>query len=307
MTTAQHDYHPDLKRSARLLPRGLAGPRSLRIVRVLQGGLTRLQRARGVDVRMLPSGASVRIFRPVGVAADAPVLVWIHGGGYVLGEAAQDDELCGRFGAELGAVVVSVDYRLAPEHPFPAALDDCYEALALVRELEGVDPTRVAIGGASAGGGLAAQLALRVKERGDTAPVLQLLAYPMLDDRTGVDGPSPLESRFRMWNSSSNRFGWSSYLGGAAPEIVAPARRDDLAGLAPAWIGVGDLDLFHGEDVEYARRLRASGAACDLEVIPGAYHAFDLIQSATPLSREFFRMQTAALRSAFSLAGRDDS
>ncbi|MDY6808574.1 MAG: alpha/beta hydrolase [Actinomycetota bacterium] len=305
MTTAHRDYHPDLARAARLLPHGLAGPRSLRIVRVLQAGLTRVQRARGVDVRTLPSGASVRIFGPAGASADAPALVWIHGGGFVLGEAAQDDQLCQRFAEELGAVVVSVDYRLAPEHPFPAALDDCHEALALARDLDGVDPMRVAIGGASAGGGLAAQLALRVKERGETAPVLQLLAYPMLDDRTAADGPSPMESRLRMWNSSSNRFGWSSYLGGAAPEIVAPARREDLAGLAPAWIGAGDLDLFHDEDVAYAKQLRESGVDCDLEVIPGAYHAFDLMQTKAPVSREFFRMQTAALRTAFASPGRD--
>lgn len=298
--TAQHEFHPDLARSARVLPRGLAGPRSLRIVRFLQGSLARLQRDRGVEVRSLPSGGGVRIFRPTGGRAVAPALVWIHGGGFVLGEARQDDDLCRRLCAEIGAVVISVDYRLAPENPFPAALDDCHEALQLAYEIDGVDASRVAIGGASAGGGLAAQVALRVKERRESAPVLQLLAYPMLDDRTGAAGPSPIENRFRMWNSSSNRFGWGAYLGGAAPEIVAPARRDDLTGLAPAWIGVGELDLFHDEDVAYAKRLRESGVDCALEVIPGAYHAFDLIQTNAPVSKEFFRMQTAALRAAFA-------
>lgn len=298
--TAQHEFHPDLARSARVLPRGLAGPRSLRVVRFLQSAMVRLTRDRDVEVRPLPSGGAVRIFRPTGPAGRVPALVWIHGGGYVLGAAKQDDALCRRLCAELGAVVISVDYRLAPEHPFPAALDDCHEALQLAYEIDGVDGSRVAIGGASAGGGLAAQVALRVKERGERVPVLQLLAYPMLDDRTGTAGPSPIEHRFRMWNSSSNRFGWEAYLGGAAPEVVAPARRDDLAGLAPAWIGVGELDLFHDEDVAYAKRLRESGVDCALEVIPGAYHAFDLIQTNAPVSKEFFRMQTAALRAAFA-------
>ncbi|MEE3848985.1 alpha/beta hydrolase [Gordonia sp. LSe1-13] len=299
MTSTEQEFHPDLARLARVLPRGVAGPRRIRVIRFVQNIMARLQRTGDVEVRDLPSGGAARIFRPAGAAADVPVLLWIHGGGYVFGKAQQDDEMCRRFSTDLGAVVVSVDYRLAPEHPFPAALDDCHEALGIARELAGVDLSRIAIGGASAGGGLAAQLALRVRDLGEQAPVLQLLVYPMLDDRTGSDGPADNESRFRVWNSSSNRYGWTSYLGDAVPEVVAPARRDDLADLPPAWIGVGDLDLFYDEDLAYAEQLRAAGVTCDVEVINGAFHGFDLVTATAPVSKEFFRMQVAAVRKAF--------
>ncbi|WAC54630.1 alpha/beta hydrolase [Gordonia sp. SL306] len=296
MTANVQDFHPDLQRMARFLPRGVVGPRTLPLIRMVQKGMGRLQRDPEVEVRSLPSGGEARVFRPSGVTGDAPGLLWIHGGGYVIGEAQQDDDLCRRFSRDLGAVVVSVDYRLAPEHPFPAPLDDCYEALDVLHQLDGVADGQFAIGGASAGGGLAAQLALRIRDRGGATPVLQLLVYPMLDDRTvrtSVD-----EDDLRMWHAKSNRFGWDSYLGGADPEIVAPARRDDLSGLAPTWIGVGGLDLFHDEDLQYADRLRAAGVPCEVEVIPGAFHGFDLVNPAAPVSREFFRLQSAALRAA---------
>lgn len=299
MVVVQQEFHPDLARAARVLPRGLVGPRSLRVVRFVQSAMSRLQRSPGIEVRALPSGGSVRIIRPDDAVADAPVLVWMHGGGYVLGQAKQDDALCRRFARVLGAVVVSVDYRLAPDHPYPAALDDCTDAVEMARRLDGVDPDRLAIGGASAGGGLAAQLAVRIRDRQEAPPVLQLLVYPMLDDRTGLDGPAALERGFRMWNSRSNRFGWSGYLGEADPLQVSPARQTDLSGLADAWIGVGDLDLFHDEDLAYADRLRTAGVPCAVEVIPGAFHGFDLVDPGAPVSREFFRSQAAALRAAF--------
>lgn len=300
MVVDHQEFHPDLARAARVLPRSVVGPRSLPIIRFVQGTLSRLQRSPGIEVRSLPSGGSARIIRPDDAVAHAPVLVWMHGGGYVLGQAKQDDALCRRFARVLGAVIVSVDYRLAPDHPYPAALDDCTDAVHLARRLDGVDPDRLAIGGASAGGGLAAQLALRIRDRRETPPVLQLLVYPMLDDRTGTDGPAAQERGFRMWNSRSNRFGWSGYLGEADPGQVAPARQDDLTGVADAWIGVGDLDLFHDEDLVYADRLRAAGVPCAVEVIPGAFHGFDLVDPAAPVSREFFRSQVAALRAAFA-------
>lgn len=299
MVVVQQEFHPDLARAARVLPRGLVGPRSLRVVRFVQSAMGRLQRSPGIEVRALPSGGSVRIIRPHDAVADVPVLVWMHGGGYVLGQAKQDDALCRRFARVLGAVVVSVDYRLAPDHPYPAALDDCTDAVEMARRLDGVDPDRLAIGGASAGGGLAAQLAVRIRDRQEMRPVLQLLVYPMLDDRTGLDGPAALEHGFRMWNSRSNRFGWSGYLGEADPLQVSPARQTDLSGLADAWIGVGDLDLFHDEDLAYADRLRTAGVPCAVEVIPGAFHGFDLVDPGAPVSREFFRSQAAALRAAF--------
>ncbi|MGV9710663.1 alpha/beta hydrolase [Gordonia sp. NPDC003424] len=299
MTSTEQQFHPDLARQARYLPRGIIGPRTAPLIRAVQGAMSRVRRGSGVEVRSLPSGGGVRIFRPTSVTGDAPGLLWIHGGGFVIGNAQQDDALCRRFADVLGAVVVSVDYRLAPQHPFPAPLDDCHEALAVLRDLDGVDTARVAIGGASAGGGLAAQLALRIRDRGEPTPALQLLVYPMLDDRTGAAGDVDEES-LRMWHVKSNRFGWASYLGGTDPELVAPARCDDLTGLASAWIGVGDLDLFHDEDMAYADRLRATGIHCDVEVIRGAFHGFDMVNPSAPVSKEFFRQQSAALRTAFA-------
>ncbi|MFW0784520.1 alpha/beta hydrolase [Gordonia sp. CPCC 206044] len=296
MTLHDQEFHPDLARMAHFLPRGIVGPRTLPTIRALTG-LTRLSRNADVEVRRLDSGGSVRITTPRGTTGDVPGLLWIHGGGYVIGTAQQDDALCRRFADDLGAIVVSVDYRLAPEHPFPAPLDDCHEALSLLRGLPGVDTDRIAIGGASAGGGLAAQLALRIRDRGEPRPMLQLLVYPMLDDRTAA--ASGDETNLRMWHGKSNRFGWDAYLGGADPVDVAPARRADLAGLADAWIGVGTHDLFHLEDLAYADRLRAAGVDCDVEVVDGAFHGFDLVSPAAPISREFYRRQAAALRSAF--------
>jgi acetyl esterase/lipase len=292
------DFHPDLRRVARLAPTGLIGPRSLRLIRALSG----LQRRRshdGVEVLTLGSGVGVRLHQPIGVS-HGPALLWMHGGGYVLGSAQQDDTLCHHFTRELGITVASVDYRLAPEHPYPAPLEDCYSALTWLAGLPAVDPARVAIGGASAGGGLAAALALLARDRGDVTPVLQLLAYPMLDDRSGVGPKNP---NYRLWGPKSNRFGWAAYLGNADPQVAVPARRDDLSGLPPAWIGVGTHDLFHDEDIAYAERLTAAGVPCHVEVVPGAFHGFDLVVPKAAVSRSFFASQCASLRTALAPTG----
>jgi acetyl esterase/lipase len=293
------DFHPDLRRFARLAPRALVGPRSLRLVRALSG-LQRSKTPDGVEVLTLGSGVGVRLHRPVGVSQPTAALLWIHGGGYVLGSARQDDALCHRFTRELGITVASVDYRLAPEHPYPAPLEDCYSALTWLAGLPAVDPARVAIGGASAGGGLAAALALLARDRGEITPVLQLLAYPMLDDRSGAEPKNP---NYRLWGPKSNRFGWAAYLGHADPQVAVPARRDDLSGLAPAWIGVGTNDLFHEEDLAYAERLTAAGVPCHVEVVPGAFHGFDLMLPKAAVSQTFFASECASLRTALAPKG----
>ena len=250
-----------------------------------------------VEVLTLTSGVGVRLYRPADATGAA--LLWIHGGGYVIGNAVQDDDLCRRFARALGATVASVDYRLAPENPYPAALEDCYSALTWLAGLPAVNPARVAIGGANAGGGLAAALALLARDRGEVTPAMQLLVYPMLDDRSpareGLDDPGN-----RLWNQNSNRFGWSSYLGGADPDVAVPARRADLSGLPPAWMGVGTLDLFHDEDLDYAARLEGAGVPCHVEVIPGAFHGFDQIAPKVPVSQSLFESQCASLRQAFT-------
>ncbi|MDZ4234286.1 MAG: alpha/beta hydrolase [Dietzia sp.] len=292
------EFHPELKRSARLLPKQMITPLTLPFMRAASRLMWR-DVPDGVEALTLASGVGVRLYRPEDVPTPSPALLWIHGGGYVIGAAAQDDVLCRRFARELGATVVSVDYRLAPEHPYPAPVEDCYSALSWLRSLPSVDPERVAIGGASAGGGLAATLALFARDRGEIDVAAQILAYPMIDDRTvqrtGLENPG-----HRLWNQSSNRFGWRAYLGNADPDVAVPARREDLAGLPPAWIGVGTLDLFHDEDLVYAERLREAGVSCEVMVVEGAFHGFDGIVPKADISQSFFASQCALLRTAFA-------
>ena len=294
------EFHPDLRRVARYIPKQIVTPVTVPFIRASERLLWR-KTPDDVEVLTLPSGVGIRLFRPTGVTGQAPALLWIHGGGYVIGKAAQDDALCRRFARELGATVASVDYRLAPEHPYPGPVEDCYSALQWLVRLPSVDPARVAIGGASAGGGLAAALALHTRDRGEIPLAAQLLVYPMLDDRTvhrrELDNPG-----LRLWNQSSNKYGWSAYLGGADPELAVPARRQDLSGLPPAWLGVGTFDLFHDEDLAYAERLNAAGVPCEVEVVPGAFHGFDGIVPKAEVSRSFFKSQCALLHDVFTPA-----
>lgn len=261
--------------------------------------LRAVRRAKDVTVERV-GPISVRMYRPsFGVRAPSPALLWIHGGGYVMGNAAVDDAVCRHFARELGIIVASVDYRLAPEHPFPVPLHDCHDALAWLANRPEVDATRIAIGGASAGGGLTAALALLARERGEVRPVFQLLTYPMIDDRTTARSDVD-ETNFRGWDNAANYFGWQSYLD-AVPgssgisAFAAPARCEDLSGLPPAWIGTGSLDLFCEEDITYANSLTAAGVECELLVIDGAFHGFDLASPNAGISRQFRDAQTKAL------------
>ncbi|MCB1017775.1 MAG: alpha/beta hydrolase, partial [Acidimicrobiales bacterium] len=262
--------HPDLLPAARLVPRASFTPRRLRALR----RLTRLRRAPHLPrvdgviasdhAAPAPEGGRpvpVRLYRPADADADGPVpaLLWLHGGGYLVGDAYQDEKANLALVRELGIAVASVDYRLAPEDPFPAATDDAESALrwlhASATDL-GLRPDRLAVGGNSAGGGLAAAVVQIAHDRGQVPVAFQFLVYPMLDDRT-VLRPDLDDGTCRLWTTASNRFGWESYLGAAPGGVgvdpyAAPARRDDLAGLPPAWIGVGTCDLFHDEDVAYA-------------------------------------------------------
>jgi acetyl esterase/lipase len=298
-----NDVHPDLRRIARIAPRRLIGPGSLPIIRALTalpGRLPGPGASSDVEVITLGSGAGVRLFRPVGVTAPTPALLWIHGGGYVIGTAQLDDRLCRRFSKMLGITVASVEYRLAPEHPYPAPREDCYSALTWLAGLPAVDGNRVAIAGASAGGGLAAALALLARDRGEVTPAFQVLVYPMLDDRSSTTVENP---NYRLWNTRSNHFGWTAYLGDADPQVAVPGRRDNLSGLPPAWIGVGTHDLFHDEDLAYAERLTKAGVPCHVEVVPGAFHGFDLVVPKAHVSRRFFDSQCQSLHAALAPAG----
>lgn len=297
------EFHPDLRRAARYLPKQIITPVTFPLVRMATRHLWR-RVPKDVEALTLHSGVRVRLFRPPQPpppSGPGAALLWIHGGGYVIGHAAQDDVQCRRFARELGITVASVDYRLAPENPYPAPLEDCYAALTWLAALPSVDRTRVAIGGASAGGGLAAALALLARDRGEVTPAAQLLVYPMLDDRT-VDRDGLNHPGHRLWNQTTNKFGWSAYLGDADPDVAVPARRTDLVGLPPAWVGVGTLDLFHDEDLAYAERLRAAGVPCQVEVIQGAFHGFDGVAPKAKVSQEFFRTQCEVLRQALTPA-----
>jgi acetyl esterase/lipase len=205
-------------------------------------------------------------------------------------------------------VVVSVDYRLAPETRYPGSLEDNYAALKWVHahaaEL-GIDRSRIAVGGESAGGGHAASPAIHARDRNEVPIVFQLLIYPGLDDRTGSTGPAPPAVGHSMWNASANRLAWSSLLGVPAgssrvPAAAVPARVATVAGLPPAWIGVGALDLFVEEDMEYARRLVHAGVATELLVVRGAFHGFDLVVPDAEASKQFSASWKSALRKAFA-------
>jgi acetyl esterase/lipase len=244
----------------------------------------------------------VRLYRPAGLPTGSPALYWVHGGGMVMGDVAMNDDSCAAIAEELQILVASVEYRLAPEFPFPAPIEDCYAGLrwfAGTADELGIDRDRIAIGGASAGGGLCAGLALVARDRGEVHPVFQLLVYPMIDDRN-ANTTSPASDDPKVWNRYANAVGWDAYLAGRAgaddvSPYAAPARATDLAGLPPAYINVGDLDLFLDEDVAYAMALTKAGVPTELHVYPGAFHGSANFASRAALSRRWNQEERAAL------------
>ena len=245
----------------------------------------------------------VRVYSPPKSATPRPCCYWIHGGGYIFGSIDMSDARCVQTAEFLDCIVVSVEYRLAPEHPFPAPLDDCYAGLAWTAahadEL-GIDPERIAIAGQSAGGGLAAALALLVRDRGEIPLCFQMLIYPMIDDRNTTPSSHLVT---KVWTRETNLLGWRCYLGhepgidGVSP-YAAAARAEDLRGLAPAFIGVGTLDVFRDENIDYAGRLLAAGVPTELHVYPGAPHGFEGLAPQAEVSQRFSRDIAEALRRA---------
>ena len=225
----------------------------------------------------------VRVHRPVGVDGALACVYSIHGGGYVLGSYAMDDARFDAWCQRYRIVGVSVEYRLAPETPYPGPLEDCYAGLRWVHQnhqMLGVDPDRIGIAGVSAGGGLAAALALLARDRGEVPVRFQLLECPMLDDRQIT--PSSRLDGLAIWTKESNEFGWRSYLGGLygtpdVPAYAAPARATDLEGLPPAYVCVGAVDGFRDEDVDYADRLNQAGVPTELHVYQGAPHGVGVL------------------------------
>ncbi|HYD12905.1 MAG TPA: alpha/beta hydrolase [Allosphingosinicella sp.] len=291
--SSQHLVDPELAPFLDLFPSVLLSHDNLEEVRNRVLPLPPIEES-GVDLERIavpgPAGAPeimLHVYRPREAARPMPCIYHMHGGGYVLGAARDMEPVHRPLAAKLGCAIVSVDYRLAPEAPFPGPLEDCYAGLAWTfanAEALGVDPGRIGVMGESAGGGLAAALALLARDRGEYRLAFQQLIYPMLDDRTCTSEPHPFAGEF-LWHPHNNRFGWSSLLGqapggeGVSP-YAAAARATDLAGLPPAFIGTGALDLFLEEDVDYARRLVRAGVPTELHVYPGAFHAFDMMAGA---------------------------
>jgi acetyl esterase/lipase len=249
----------------------------------------------------------VIIYRPKGATGVLPCIFHIHGGGYVGGSAESLEGVHRPLAADLGCVLISVNYRLAPETRFPGAIEDCYAALgwlfANARELS-VDTARLGVMGESAGGGLAAALALLVRDRGEHRLSFQHLIYPMLDDRTVVHPePHPYAGEY-IWTPESNAFGWSALLGvapgsdGVSP-YAAAARAESLKGLPPAFISTGSLDLFLEEDLEYARRLLREGVPVEFHVYPGGFHGFNIAAGAA-VAQAAQRDSRAALKRALA-------
>ncbi|MFE7507461.1 alpha/beta hydrolase [Promicromonospora sp. NPDC057488] len=299
MTTARlrpAAIHPELRGYFRWVPNPPI--RQAWMLRLMQAGSGRVVSPKmpaGMAHQFvrLGEGAGVHVYRHSDTRGRGAVL-WIHGGGYVVGSAAQDHARCIDLARRLDVTVLSAEYRPAPGAPFPGALNDIHDAWtwAITHTDEiGVDPTRVVIAGQSAGGGLAASLVQRVHDGAGVQPVGQWLFCPMLDDRTAAD--RSLDGvRHYLWDNRNNRVGWRSVLGvepGAdtLPRYAVPARRTDLAGLPATWIGVGDIELFYEEDRRYAAALDRAGVPVVLDVVPGAPHAFESIRGGTRLAKDY--------------------
>jgi acetyl esterase/lipase len=311
--------HPQLYSRARFLPRSVHPRLIVQVQRLMKRfrGWPKTPRVPVMqdvlveDFAVLGLGNDstirVRFYRPKEVPDPLPAMLWIHGGGFVMGDSEIDQDNNIAIVRELGIAVASVNYRLAPQHPFPAAIEDCYAALRWLHAQAatlGILPDRIAIGGASAGAGLAAGLTLMACDRKAVPIAFQLLIYPMLDDRTATRTDMDL-SNVRLWNNDCNRFGWNAYLGNAPGNhdvhpYAAPARRENLTGLPPTWIGVGTCDLFHDEDLRYAKRLTESAVACELCVVPGAYHGFDQLNRDAGVVKQFRLEYLGAMKRALT-------
>jgi acetyl esterase/lipase len=300
--------HPELRKATASFPKlpitsdfGRALTRSL-----LPLLLPKVKTPTGITIEQLktPAGLKLRIYAPAGQNNRAAML-YIHGGGMIIGSPAMDDALLSSIASELDIVIVSPEYRLAPEHPYPAAMDDCHSAWQWIQgnlASRGIDSTRIAIGGESAGGGLAAGLVLRIHDEGGPQPVAQWLFCPMLDDKTALDRSLDDVDHF-VWNNKMNLVGWTSYVGkdigtDRVSAYSAPARRQDLKGLPKAWIGVGDVELFFEENKAYANKLTAAGVPCELDVVSGAPHAFEGVAPESKLARDYMIRAKAWLKAS---------
>jgi acetyl esterase/lipase len=244
---------------------------------------------------------SVRVYRPVNASGTLPGIFFIHGGGMILGNVDGEDPVATMICDQVGAVVVSVEYRLAPEHPHPAPVEDCYAGLVWMAKNAaelGFDPHKLAIYGGSAGGGLTIATALLARDRGGPALAFMMPIYPMIDDRNETASSHEIVD-IGIWDRAGNIEAWQWYLGGKEPDqYAAPARAADLAGLPPSYIDVGTVDLFRDEDIAFAQRLMQAGVPTELHIHPGSYHAAETFAAGSAMSNRIWALRIEALRRA---------
>ena len=255
-----------------------------------------------MEDRMIPGPAGeqmIRIYRPKGSTSALPGLINVHGGGMILGSVEGDAATAQMLAVESGAIVVSVDYRKAPEDPYPAALNDCYSASQWVfdnaKDL-GIDPDNIGIYGGSAGGGLILGVCLMARDRGSMTFKYMMPIYPMIDDRNETASTHDV-TEVGIWDRSGNIEAWELYLGGKpADGYAAPTRAEDVSGLPPAFIDVGEMDAFRDEDAAFALRLAQSGVPCEFRIYPGAYHASEVFAPEAALSKRIWSGRIDALK-----------
>ena len=254
------------------------------------------------------STITVRIYQPepaVNTGQLLPALLWMHGGGMMLCSIEDYSHLIAGLAKTVGCCIVSVNYRLAPEHPYPIPLEDCYTALRWLfsqSEQLHISTDLVAVGGLSAGGNLAAALALLARDRGEFSIIFQLLLCPMLDPSGNRDAYQRIYDQ-RLWNRELNNIGWASYLNGIDPIPVyaAPLLAKSLEKLPSTYLLVGDQDIFVDENTEYAQRLMQAGVPVELHIIPGAFHGYEFGVPDAAISQQAWQLHTSALRHAFNL------
>ncbi|MGN6090543.1 MAG: alpha/beta hydrolase [Actinomycetales bacterium] len=299
---------PELAAALAMVPSGdtrdLEGERAR--LRALHGGsAVRVSPGVAIDDRPLgrPGGQTLRVrtYVPEG-ASRAPGLLWIHGGAFAFGFAELDDDLCSRLAADAGYIVVSPDYRLAPEHPFPAGFDDVYAALQWLASADcdlPVDARCLAVGGSSAGGALAAVVAQRSRDEQGPSLALQILSCPVIDNALATDS---MRRYFDtpIFSARDAELMWQRYLpvGQPPPRYAVPGRAADLSGLAPSYVLTADLDPLRDEGVDYARRMIAAGNQVELHHLPGTFHNFDAVVPTAAVSQQIHREYVRALTRA---------
>lgn len=291
-------FHPDFGNVDRLTKQAVS-PRMLPVYRAFlrMGGAVS---GRGVDKATTSRGQMVWVIRPE-EPGPHPALLWIHGGGLIFGHPLTEMAFAREVSQRFGAIVALPFYRFAPEHPYPTGLEDVYAALEWLARDTGVDPSRVAVGGDSAGGGLAAAVAIAARDRSGPPLRFQLLHEPMLDEATRR-APAPDPDTLRVWSHGINRWAWDAYLKtveGDIPATASPARLSDAHGLPPAWIGVGTRDLFHDEARAYAERLAAADVRVEFFPLEGGFHGFAQMRPKAAATQGYVERMMHALGAAF--------